>query len=293
MDGEEVERATRVVIAHARGDPWEGANYVLRVLADEWRKQGLEVDVVTSFQQPTGPDTLVFPHLDRTKTHPGLTDLLSRSARVVNGAVTDISKRAISRHLLSSTLDFDGPVIVKTDLNYGGAREIRDLKRRGGPEGAALRALERQPWQVSGLLRGEEYRLYDHPTLVPRAVWSNPRLVVEKFLPEREGDLYCLRQYVFLGDCEITTRSFAEQPIIKSSNVVRREVLDDTPEAVRAFRRELGFDFGKFDYVMHGDEAIIFDVARTPSYDANSKAGSAGSLMLKLVPGIEPFLGAA
>lgn len=288
-----MERARRILIAHAKGDPWVGANYVLRVLAEEWRKQGLEIEVATSFQKPTGPDVLVFPHLDRTKNHPGLTDLFSRSARVINRSVTDISKRAVSRHLLESTLDFDGPVIVKTDLNYGGAREIRDIKRRGGPGVPALRALERQPWQVSGLLRGEEYRLYDHPTLVPRAVWSNPRLVVEKFLPEREGDLYCLRQYLFLGDCEVSIRSFSEQPIIKSSNVVRREVLDNVPDSVRAFRHELGFDFGKFDFVMHGDEAIVFDVARTPSFDANSKAGSAGSLMLKLVPGIEPFLGAA
>lgn len=286
-------RASRILILHAQADAWEGANYVLRVLAQEWRESGLDVEVARSFTKPTGDDVVVFPHLDRTRTHPGLVELLGRSARVVNRSVSDISKRAVSRQLISSTRDFDGPVIVKTDLNYGGARELLDIRRRGGPEAPILEQMESQPWQVSGLLRGDEYKLYDHPTLVPRPVWSNPRLVVEKFLPERDGDFYCLRQYVFLGDCEVSIRSFSKQPIIKSSNVVRREVLDSVPDSVRAFRQELGFDFGKFDYVMHDGKAIVFDVARTPSYDAHSKAGHAGSLMLRLVPGIEPFLGAA
>ena len=115
--------------------------------------------------------------------------------------------------------------------------------------------------------------------------------VVEKFLPEREGEFYCLRQYVFLGESEFSTRTVAPHPIVKSENVIRRDLLEDTPSAVREFRKRLGFDYGKFDYVMRGEEAIVFDVNRTPTYNPSSKAGSASPLLLSLASGIEPFLG--
>ena len=286
-------KASRILVVKAKGDPFETGKYVVRLLAKEWRSRGLIVDVVDGLTEPTGPDVLVFPHFDRTTTPPRQAQLLRQCARVINRKVTDITKRVISRQLISSPAAYDGPVIVKTNLNYGGVREIIAIRRRGGPKARAIAAMLQQPWEVSGLLPGDDYRVYDHPGLVPAPVWSNPRLVVEKFLPEREGDLYCIRQYVFLGDCEIGVRSMSESPLVKSVNVIKREILESTPPAVRAFRKQLGFDFGKFDYVMHRGEPIIFDVARTPSYDPRSKAGSASSLVLKLAAGIEPFLGDA
>jgi hypothetical protein len=86
-------------------------------------------------------------------------------------------------------------------------------------------------------------------------------------------------------------RSMGPDPLVKSGNVVRREMLDGTPAAVRQFRRQLRLDFGKFDYVMRNGEAVIFDANRTPTYDPTSRAGSASSLVAKLAPGILPFLG--
>jgi hypothetical protein len=153
-----------------------------------------------------------------------------------------------------------------------------------------LKIRRRLPWTISGLLGPGGYRVYDHPRLVPRPVWYNPRLVVEKFLPEREGELYCLRQYVFLGESEFNTRCVGPEPIVKAHNVLRREVLGETPAAVRDYRRRLGFDYGKFDYVLRGDRAVIFDVNHTPTYDPGSKAGSAGPLIQQLADGIAPYL---
>lgn len=283
---------SRILVLRTKGE-FEQGSYIIEALAAEWRRLGFRVDVTHGLTEPMGPDVLVIPHFDLTRTPPGQVALLERSARVINRSVTDISKRVISRQLVASPEDHEGPVIVKTNLNCGGWPEAKAATRQGEAARCRLRALLQQPWTISGVMSSDRYRIYDHPRLVPAAVWDNPRLVVEQFRPEREGENYCVRQYVFLGPCEFATRAVASDPLVKAKNVIRREVLDSTPEAVRAFRAQLGFDYGKFDYVMDGDEAVIFDVNRTPSYDPASKAGSAGSLILSLAAGIEPFLEAA
>jgi hypothetical protein len=286
----EIEPANRILLVHARHEPFKHVPYVVHLLADEWRSRGIPVEVTDSLQRPLGPDVLVFPHFDLTVIPSPLADSLSRCARVINRAVTDISKRAISRQLVASPDEYDGEVIVKTDLNFGGWPEMRLLASHGGEPAKQLEAAAKLPWMVSGIVRCEQYPIYDNPRQVPRLVWDNPRLVVEKFLPEREGDLYALRQYVFFGDREINTRAISADPRVKSRGVVRREILGSTPASVRAVRAELGFDYGKFDYVVNGDEVIVFDVNRTFTYDPDSKAGSATSLIMKLADGIGPFL---
>ncbi|MEO7240094.1 MAG: hypothetical protein ABIW16_01720 [Sphingomicrobium sp.] len=285
--------ANKILFVRLRNEPFEQVNYVVHRLAEEWRKRGIIVEVTDRLSEATGPDVLIFPHFDLTLTPPPIVELLSRCARVINRSVTDISKRAISRHLVTAREAYHGPVIVKTSRNYGGIPEARASAGRGVLQRSLVRLARRLPWTVSGLVGVNGYRIYDHPRLVPYLVWRNPLLVVEKFLPEREGDLYCLRQYIFLGGCEINSRAVSRQPLVKSSNVIRREIIADTPAALRDFRAQLGFDYGKFDYVLHGDEAVIFDVNRTPTYDPASKAGTANALLLKLAPGIHPFLGQA
>lgn len=286
--------ADRILIVRTEHEPFDHVPYVIHLLSEEWRKRGVvHVDATDRLTEAQGPEVLVFPHLDLTKTPPPLREMLDRSARVINRAVTDISKRVISRHLVAAPGDYDGAVIVKTDRNFGGLPEAKAAVRKGGMQRRKVALMRRLPWTISGFLERDGYRVYDRPGLVPRAVWSNPALVVEKFLPERDGDFYCLRQYIFLGSCEVNTRSVSTHPLVKARNVVRREILEETPAAVREFRARLGFDYGKFDYVMHSGEPIVFDVNRTPSYDRASKTGSAASLMEKLAPGIVPFLAPA
>jgi hypothetical protein len=289
-----MEPAERILLVRAKHEPFDDVPYVIHLLADEWRRRGIPVEVTDSLEEPMGPEVLVFPHFDLTVTPPRMAERLGRCARVMNRAVTDISKRAVSRQLVAAPDEYDGPVIVKTNLNFGGWPEMRLIAFAGGENYRRMEAVRTgQPWTVSGMLRCEQYPIYDNARLVPPLVWKNPQLVVEKFLPEREGDLYCLRQYIFLGAQEISTRTVSPDPRVKSRGVTRREVLDSTPEAVRAFRKELGFDYGKFDYVMHEGEPVIFDVNRTFSYNPDSKAGSATPLVMKLADGIDAFLGRA
>ena len=286
-------KASRILILHSKDEPIDGRPYVVRLLADEWRRQGLEVEVADELAESTGPDVLVIPHIDMTVIPPDVAAVLAGCERVINREVTDISKRVVSRKIVTSPDEYFGPVIVKTDRNYGGLAEIRAEIRASTERADELnRALLQQHWSESGLLKPANYQVFRDPRQVPPAVWSNASLIVEKFLPEMQNRLYCLRQYVFLGDREITTRSLSTEPIVKARTIVKREVLDGPPPpAVREVRERFGFDFGKFDYVMNGDEAIVFDINRTPSYDAASKAGSASPLIVDLARGIEPFLG--
>lgn len=291
VQGEEMEPASRILVVHTKLEPFDEQPFVIHLLAEEWRKQGIDVDVTDRLSEPTGPDVLVFPHTDVTAIPPPMAEVLSRCARVINRAVTDISKRAFSKYLVSSPDEYDGAVIVKTNLNYGGKPEMRIVAARGGEPWERLKNYLRMPWPVSGMLKAEEYPIYRTARNVPPLVWENPRLVVEKFLPEKEGDLFALRQYIFLGEAEFNTRAVSKSMLVKSRGVVRREVLDSTPPAVRALRDELGFDYGKFDYVMHRDEPIVFDVNRTFSYDPERKTGSAGKMVPKLAEAIWPFMG--
>ena len=269
-------------------------SYVIHLLSEAWQQRGIEVEVTTETDRAVGSDVLVFPHLDLTVTPPLYQSFFERCARVLNRGVKDISKRRISRNLLSAADEYDGPVIVKTNRNAGGEPEFKRVRREGGINGLLLNLARRLPWTVTGMVSGPlDYKVYDTPRLVPRAVWHNPRLVVEKFIAERQGDLYCLRQYTFLGSAELNTIAFSPVPIVKARNVVRREVLTETPPGLRELRKQLGFDYGKFDYVMREGEVVLFDANRTPTASAASKAGSASSLVLGLASGIDAYLEAA
>jgi hypothetical protein len=88
---------------------------------------------------------------------------------------------------------------------------------------------------------------------------------VERFLPERDGNFYCLRTWVFLGPAETNSLCWAKSPIVKSHNVVKREAVPEVPQELRDIRQALGFDFGKFDYAIVDGRVVLYDVNRTPT----------------------------
>lgn len=128
-----------------------------------------------------------------------------------------------------------------------------------------LAARRRLPCPLRQDLDTSDYRVFDHPARVPWPVWHNRHFVVERFLPERDGDLYCLRTWTFLGDAYTHSRCWSPAPIIKARNVVRPEVLGEVPDELWRLRRELGFDYGKFDYVVHDGRVGLYDANRTPA----------------------------
>jgi len=157
---------------------------------------------------------------------------------------------------------------VKTDDNFGGQPECRlgrrwpslvgRLWRRAAP--VAERALGRHlAWQR--VLRA--YPIYGSLAEVPAGVFRNRALVVERFLPERDGDQYVVRYLLCLGDRLRNVRVTAPTPIVKAPSRGVAEEVGPVPEAVLRLRGRLGLDYGKIDYTLRDGEVVILDVNRT------------------------------
>ena len=278
----------RIVIVRRPNDDFEKIPYVVHPLMEQWRKWGFNVEVISNTNAAIGPNTIVIPHVDATQTPPEYGRFFSRCAVVLNHSVMDISKRKISRNLLSKPIDYDGPVIVKTNLNCGGQPELQHVFRKCRIGRVALVIARRLPWELSGIVG--TYKVFNHPKLVPWVAWRNPLLVVEKFQPELRDGLYCLRQYTFFGKQEINTLLASKEPIVKAENVVKREVLAEPWPGIREIRKELGFDYGKFDYVVQGGQVVLFDVNRTPTYNPAKKSTTVSEAAAHLSEGIYGFI---
>lgn len=252
------------ILVH-RHDAFEHTRYFAWAFAERWRDQGIKVSIL---REPT-----VIVHADIALLHADLTvvptDYLDWAAsfpRMINGGVADISKRRISRQLVDRGDDFRGRVFVKTDLNCGGKPEERQRRKAsddamprrwfGLVSRRAMRAAEPPAF---------DYLVYESLAHVPESVWNDPRLVVEQFLPEMHGDLFGLRMWVFMGDRETHMRSYSTTPVAKAATIVRQEPLGEVPIEIQQRRREMGFDFGKFDYVVIDGRPVLLDANRTPT----------------------------
>jgi hypothetical protein len=293
----------RIAVLIHRHDDFQRGGYLLRRLCDVWERQGAQVSVVRVARTPWPEADLAILHPDITTLGDEYRAILAHYPCVINGRVTDISKRVISELILARDDEYSGPVIVKTNANFGGLRE--------SPLAHSLKKPGTVPWQQ--LRSMTDYPIFDRLSSVPGGVWENPRLVVEKFLPERidvnhgvnhGAEEYVLRVWVFLGHQSIHYRCISRSPVIKGRNTVRRELLDvdAVPAELRARRAELGFDYGKFDYALVDGRAVLYDANRTPGTPGNHGAeqgwgqpgNDASQERIRLLSeGLKDFLGSA
>ena len=282
-------RMSHIAIVMHRHGSMDDARYFLGAIANVWRETGHQVSVLRGPGERVEADLAIL-HVDLTVVPADHLNYLRTFPKALNTRVADISKRRISANLVRCGDGYDGPVIVKTNLNYGGQIEARHAARRGSWLARRVRAWRaRLPWSWQAELKIDDYQLFDMPAVVPRAVWLNPDLVVERFLPERHDEHYCLRTWVFLGDRETNSLSFSKHPVIKSSNVLRREPVPDVPDELRRMRRELGFDFGKFDYAIVDGRVVLYDANRTPTLGSMTPEQYMPRIRL-LAEGIRAFL---
>jgi hypothetical protein len=241
-----------------------------------WQKQGLHISYTYGIRNRSEADLLI-PHIDLTRTPPQYIEYIQSFPAAVNREVFDISKRRISTNLLRENEDYPGPVIVKTDNNSGGYPEYR-LFRLQHPVLARVwkRAIPMAEYVLRRHLAWrkllQHYPIYNSLAEVPVGAFKNKALIIERFLPEREGDRYFMRHYLFLGDHTRSIRVAGTGPFLKRAACELVAEGLEVPDQVLALRRRLGLDFGKIDYIIHAGQIVILDVNRTPGVPGTPEA---------------------
>ncbi len=273
------------IIVH-RHFPLDNSRYLLREITEIWQKEGLRVSVLN------GPGTrvdadLAIQHVDLTVVPENYLAYIRQYPATINGSVGDISKRRISSNLVRRGDGYQGQVLVKTNNNCRGGCDA-EVTTKGPLLKKCTNSLRsRLPWTWRAKL--SDYPIFESVSQVPRVVWYNPDLVVEKFLPEHSDGLYCLRTWVFFGDKESNSVAYSDQPIVKSNNILRSEKVAEVPDELRQMRRDMAFDYGKFDYAIVNGRVILYDANRTPTMGSLSREKLLPTIRL-LAEGIREYL---
>lgn len=269
-----------------------GDQYIASRLVRLWRQAGhqvmvsdrlhQEVDLVLMHHNSTWPNLPNLPNLS------GLSGIQpSHRPILLNDRVRDISKRRFSQQLLTPSSDWPGPVIIKTNANFFGLPELQKLpiyKMR-----LILRRLVTlNNWRILRQLPWKQYPVLDSLAAVPDWIWQRPELVVEKFIPERDGELYVMRTWLFFGDRSYGVKIWGRYPVVKHRGIVRYEYRYEVPPELEQQRQALAFDFGKFDYVMHQGQAKLLDINTTPTTAAPVNQHSDN--LVNLAAGIAHYL---
>jgi hypothetical protein len=248
--------ATIVVLEHLLQERL-GIDYMAYELARRWEERGHRVAYHRGVGTPP-PGDVALMHHDLTVIPDSYREVARAYPRVINGAALDISKSRYSGCRLRKSDAWDGQVIIKTDANHGG--HVDDALRRMALEQGL--ASDIAPGPVM-----DDYYLCDSKARVPEALWDTPGVLVEKYIPERDARGSYLRIWTFFGDRELSSRYRSDAALIKADNVLERQEAP-VPEAMRAERERLGFDFGKFDFVLHEGRYVLLDANRTPGAPA-------------------------
>lgn len=249
----------KVCIATGDGRPLR-PDYLISKLAWHWARAGIEVESAAALP---GDCDLGILHIDRTRLAPDELPANPAGIPLLNGRVLDISKSRFSTLRLRPGSDWDGPVILKSDRNHFGLPEAGEA--RPGPLRRLRRRLADRSFRLARMLPRREYPVLPSVRRVPAWAWSDEGVVVERFLPERAGDRYCLRGWVFFGSRGYVFRLFSTDPMVKTGSMCGHEFLDAPPPELEEFRARHGFDFGKFDYVEHDGRPILLDANKTPT----------------------------
>jgi hypothetical protein len=253
-----------VILVHPFDEFWN-SRYWFAAAAESLRHRGVHIEVCADPTRCPIADASII-HVDQTRVAPEFIRAAKRSRHAINIHTADISKRAVCAHILARTDAWDGPVIVKTDRNSAGMKEAVAARQRSWPSRIARSLHRRMPWYLRAELGGKDYRIFTSIRDVPSLVWHSPWLVVERFYPEPEGALFLLRSCVFFDSASISLIRRGNEPIVRPPFPCHAQVsFDPPPPEVSARARDLGFEYGKFDFTLHNGRPIIFDCNRTPT----------------------------
>ena len=250
-----------------------------------WKKAGLDVFYLFGTKKYI-PADLAIMNVNLSVVPESYIEFGQRYPITLNGNIRDIRKSSFSKLRIDRNDNYHGPVIVKTDLNYFGI-----------PEKENLSFSEKLIAKISNRTRthkdtiGRNYSVFDSIDSVPDEILQNPDYVVEKFIPEMENGLYCIRTCLFFGDRMTNHRLRSHDPIVKFNTCADIQSIDPHPDVLK-YREQTGFDFGKFDYVVHQGKAMIFDINKTPGAGSADRIDPKVEAMRKYkAEGIYSYLG--
>ncbi|MGE4544478.1 MAG: hypothetical protein AB7D06_10270 [Pedobacter sp.] len=265
--------------------------YLISHLIPCWSERAFNVVIGTKWTLPKADIALL--HVDATKVSRIYQIMCKKYPIVLNGNFLDNSKQKVSRNLLSMGEDYHGPVIIKTNGNYGGFLDIPKKKRDHShiilKETTDIKSVK---WKSIQAISPGKYPVLEHQADIPNDVWKNKRLVVEKFIPEYDmNGLYCLRACFFFGEKEINMMVTSTEPVIKGNNICSRQLVNSpAPEQLRNIREKLKIDFGRFDYVMSEGKVVLYDVNKTATMSQQASIEWADQVIRPLSLGIDEYL---
>ncbi len=248
----------RLAILHSKRAQPGARHHMVMMIADFLTEMGVEI-VHLHGTERFEPADAVFVHVDLSVVPEAYLSFAQRYPKQINAQARDIRKRAFADGLLESGDVYPAPVIVKSNLNYGGL-----------PEQNERSLLERASQKVRGLLSGstptrvlakEDYKIYPKLADVPAQYFDSDH-IVQKLILEKRGEMNLLREYFFLGDCAFENIESSAEVIITEDDHVSCLPFAPHPRLLE-IRKRLHLDYGKIDYVMTQSGPFVFDVNKT------------------------------
>lgn len=257
----------KIAILHAATESadWR-RSFFLGLIASVWEQQGHEI--VDCFGPSPGicGDVLLV-HTNLSVVPPDYLAMARRHPRHLNAGLGDIRKHAYSTLRIDRPDDaWTGEVIVKSNLNHGGRPEWLDHQRwwNHRPLPRWVRQAGKH-WTRPRLPDFEggwkHYPIYESVGRVPRRYFSSPHYIVERFMPERDGDRYVLRHGYCLGGKRIAFRFSMGDRILRHPKSYEAEV--PFPPALVELCQRMSIDYAKIDYVEHDGRVFVLDVNKT------------------------------
>ncbi|MBK8196811.1 MAG: hypothetical protein IPK75_00475 [Acidobacteria bacterium] len=248
----------RLAILHSAGTPRGVDHYVVVELAQQLAGMGVDI-VHLHGTSKFVPADAIFVHVDLSVVPRQVAQFAQRYPIRINALALDIRKSQFVDGLLDGAAPYPAPVIVKSDLNYGGAPERGELGLPGRALRRARRLLTRAPAQL--IAAKSDYRIFPDLADVPRGYFA-PGMIVQKLMLEKDGDKNLLREYIFLGGQHFENIERSADAIITEDEHVSCLPFVPHPRLLN-LRRRLKLDYGKIDYVMIDGEPFVFDANKT------------------------------
>jgi hypothetical protein len=235
--------------------------YAIKTLLPHLTEAGIAYRILDR-PEKSGAARKALLHLDLTELPDSYRDLAAQYDGAINGGALSIHRFLYSTLRLSEGDAHGGAVVVKTVLNARGLPEVR-LRR------------SRNRWTRMRYLLGKllvpgfreraapHYRVYRSVGEVPKKVWRDARLMVEKYAFDSLEMPIVKHRYLFMLGAQLNIKQVYNDPLCSSAKIISSEAVGPPPQEVMAVRRQLKLDYGAIDYFIVEGRGVVVDANKT------------------------------